>query len=406
MLENFKEEKHVPIERSVSWEEVTLEGEPLPVIFCSDGSLSQIQYEKPPYKAIIFVKTALIGFDKEDIKLINKEFPHPFDLRDLIINNSFTYPAVFPLRHVKIEGMSLFDAVRKCIFNFMREGLNGEIMETLKWLLYEKWRNITGKVLNFECPHCEEKVQLWYDNEKVECSNCRNELFITDVLGFHRDMTEGSASERVANAYMNIHEVLLLFTGIKYYWEKKRDFLSKCLFVKDGPLFFRAQYARLVKPIRKFFEYTKKINQEIYLVSQEKRGQLVDYLELIGNGMSGPRIFIPNNKYIREEIQGRPDRGNPYGVTTNYGAKIFLIVNEHHKMVLNIPTGYYKENPQLKDLIGVQKIFETIPFILSNSHKGGLVPIERAHNVASLSTYPTKRILKLFADMILKVGNK
>ena len=67
-------------------------------------------------------------------------------------------------------------------------------------------------------------------------------------------------------------------------------------------------------------------------------------------------------------------------------------------MVLNIPFGDYESNPQIDDLIGYQEIFATLPNILSNRHEGALLPVELAHGIASLSTYPSAKILKLFSE--------
>jgi hypothetical protein len=92
------------------------------------------------------------------------------------------------------------------------------------------------------------------------------------------------------------------------------------------------------------------------------------------------------------------DAGAEYGKDTNYGAKVFVKWSEYHKMVLNIPFGDFNPNPKLNDLIGYNQIFGTIPKILSNRHEGALLPIELAHGIASLSTYPSAKILKLFVE--------
>ena len=67
-------------------------------------------------------------------------------------------------------------------------------------------------------------------------------------------------------------------------------------------------------------------------------------------------------------------------------------------MVLSIPFGEYTQDPGLSDLIGYEKIFATIPKILSNKYEGALLPIELEHGIASLSTYPSAKILMLFAE--------
>jgi hypothetical protein len=83
---------------------------------------------------------------------------------------------------------------------------------------------------------------------------------------------------------------------------------------------------------------------------------------------------------------------------SNYGAKLFMKMDGYHQMVLNVTTGEYKPDPVLSDLIGAERIFATIPRILSNRHEGALMPVELAHSVASLSTYPSAHILKIFSE--------
>jgi hypothetical protein len=38
--------------------------------------------------------------------------------------------------------------------------------------------------------------------------------------------------------------------------------------------------------------------------------------------------------------------------------------------------------------------------LLSNRYEGALMPIEMANGVASLSTYPSAKILKMFAERV------
>lgn len=232
---------------SLTWEPLPSAGGPLPLIFGIDGSVQPIESETPPHKALAFVKTALLRLDQHALSQIDKDSPHPFALRDILAEAALYHATVFPLRNIHISGMNIYDAVRQIIFESIKdEELNGEPMETLKWLAYEKWDGRRKSLPLFECPHCEETVaSLPYDAEKGACSKCKGEIFISDMLGFHQEMAPDSAPDTVATAYMNIHETLLLFTGIRTYWENNRKILSSCLFVKDGPLSIRAQYSKL-----------------------------------------------------------------------------------------------------------------------------------------------------------------
>jgi len=401
LCKSFEDPVQSPVSTTCTWGAIPSKEEPLVLVFGIDGSMQVIESESPPYKALAFVKTALLRLDQVALSSIDKESPHPLALRDILADSALYHATVLPLRYVIIPGMSVYDAVRQAIFESVKDAsLDGGPFETLKWLIYQKWDKKENRDLPyFECPHCEyQKTTLTFDSDVGQCPNCKGKLNVTDMLGFHQEMAPDSAPETVATAYMNIHETLLLFTGIRYFWEKKKKVLSNCLFVKDGPLSIRAQYSKLVAPIRRFLAFARDQGCHVHIIGQEKTGAFAEHLQLIGNSAPIQSLFIPSNQYIKEQIQHRPNRGAPYGKDTNYGAKVFVRINHYHQMVLNIPTGEYVENPTLSNLIGAERIFATLPTILSSRFEGALLPIELAHDIASLSTYPSAQILKIFAE--------
>src|SRR5205807_2388704 len=161
--------------------------------------------------------------------------------------------------------------------------LQREPMETLKWLAYEKWDGKAKQLPLFECPHCEETcATLPYDAETGTCPKCNGALYLTDMLGFHQEMAPDTAPDKVASNYMSIHETLLLFTGIRYFWQQNKGALARCLFVKDGPLSIRAQYSKLVNPIRRFLSLAQAQGMTVCILGQEKTGAFTDHLDLIG----------------------------------------------------------------------------------------------------------------------------
>ncbi len=363
---------------SSTWSPIPSQGKPLPLVFGVDGSVQIIKDETPPHKTLAFVKTALLRIDSQALAEIDKDSPHPLALRDILSEAALYHATVFPLRHVKVPGFSTYDAVRQIIFESLADAsLQREPLETLKWLAYDKWDGNAKDLKAFQCPHCEKTcATLPYNSETGRCPDCNGDLYLTDMLGFHQEMGPDAAPDSVATNYMAVHETLLLFTGIRIYWETKRDLLSKCLFVKDGPLSIRAQYSKLVNPIRRFFDFAKKDGSPVCILGQEKTGAFVDHLHLIGDAAPLGNFFVPDDHYIKTEVQHRPDRGAPYGTDTNYGAKVFMKINNYHRMVVNVPTGAYKQNPQPSDLIGFDRICATLPTILSNRHEGALLPIE------------------------------
>ena len=346
------------------------------------------------------MKTALFRLDQPAIDSLDKSNPYPYALRDILQDSAAYHATVFPMRHVVIPGLTVYDAIRHMIFESTKdELLEGEVFETLKWIAYEKWDTSTKDLPPFECPHCESKqATLSYDSDKGPCPTCGDELLLTDMLGFHQSMGQDYAPDSIASDYMGIHETLLLFTGVRHYWENNRKVLDRTLFIKDGPLSIRAQYSKLVNPIRRFLSHARTSGTPIYMVGQEKTGAFADHLTLIRDAAPAGHMFIPGHNYIRENIQHRSTGGAPYGKDTNYGAKVFIKLNNYHSMVLNVPTGLFRADPDQTDLIGLDRSILTLSKLTSSRYEGGLVPIELANAVASLSTYPSARVLQLFAD--------
>lgn len=406
LVESFKNPELPDECRELPWELFPDPVDPLKYIFGVDGSFQTINSDKSPYSSISFVKTALVKMDSYAIGMLDKENPHPLALRKILENSTAYHSTAFPLRNVWIPEMpNNYHAIRKIIFESIKDSsdqMQGQIMETLKWIVYEKWGEGRKQLPYFACPHCprdkEPQATLSFDEEVGKCNLCGNEIYVTDMLGFHLAMAEDSAPQDIPSTYMTIHETLLLFTAIKYFWENNRNILSNCLFVKDGPLSIRAQYSKLVQPIRNFLAHALNQGYPIHIVGQEKSGAFFDHFQFIGDNLPSCTIFMPDDHYIKKEIQQRPLNGDEYGKYTNYGAKVFLKMSDYHKMVLNIPTGKFNANPSVEDLIGYERIISTLPKIISNRYEGALLPIELAHGIVSLSTYPSARILKLFSE--------
>lgn len=394
---------HVDPNRAAKlWTPIETIGDPLDIVFSADGSYQIIQSESPPYCARAFIKTALLRLDNYALQSVDKDTPHPFALRDILKDSAMHHATVFPLRHVEVPGKPLYDALREIIYVSLRddEVLEAQPYETLKWLSYHKWNPTQNRQLpEFQCPHCGfPKATMPYDADTAPCPNCSGSMYLTDMLGFHQEMATDSAPDTVASSYMTIHETLMLFSAIRYFWENNRRLLQHCLFVKDGPLSIRAQYSKLVGPIRQFLEHATVSGAPVFVIGQEKSGAFFDHLVLLRQHAPYPAYFLPDDAYVKTQVQHRPNQGAAYGLDTNYGAKVFVKLNAYHSMILNVATGPFRANPAVSDLIGFERVIATLPSILSNRYEGALLPVEMANGVASLSTYPSAKILKMFSE--------
>jgi hypothetical protein len=374
-----------------------------------DGSYVTVTSDSQPAKEVSFVKTALISIDRSKLNKIDKDHPHPLLLQDIMSNSAVQHATVFPLRNIKTSKGSNYDTVRHIIRDSMKIDQKGLFYETLKWLVFEKWSNNQSCSPDFQCPHCDKEITGLEPNkdEKI-CEFCRREVFLTDMIGFHLDMDIDSAPESVSSAYMLIMEHLMLFTIIRILWNHNdKKLVSETLFIKDGPLTLRSQYSKLVPKIRDFLEHAKLAERPIHIIGQEKSGVFLDHLSKISREIKPEERGEPTHynvlthEFIRKEVYRTPDLLNSYGKRTNWGEKVYVKFDPNTYLVLNIPTGQYKDSegyPNKSDLIGLQRILSTLPEIISHRYTGALFPIELANGIASMSSYPSSKILQRFLE--------
>jgi hypothetical protein len=383
--------------------------QPLPRVFAVDGSFIPVASSDYPRKEVSFVKTALLRLDKSKLDKIDKENPHPLLLQNVLAQSALYHATVFPLKNVRSKLGTNYDAIRHIVRDSMRVDQGGAYYETLKWIAYKKWSGAaTTSSPDFSCPHCQGEIPgLPFDSDELKCPYCTRTVFLTDMIGFHLDMDENSAPESVSSAYMLVMETMMLFTAIRYYWDcADRRIISDSLFIKDGPLTLRSQYSKLVPPIRDFLAHAKRQGRPVHAIGQEKSGVFADHLASIVRFAppqergDKPTFAALTHDYVRREVYRSPNLPNPYGMRTNWGEKVYVKLDPGFYVVLNVTTGEYTpagDFPQPADLIGLERILCTMPTISSHKFQGALFPVELANGVASLSSYPSAKVLQLFA---------
>ncbi|MEA3010893.1 MAG: hypothetical protein QOJ91_2585 [Sphingomonadales bacterium] len=320
------------------------------------------------------------------------------------------HATVFPLKNVRTTLGTNYDAVRHIVRDSMKIDQDGAFYETLKWLLYRKWLPALTSSPSFNCPGCHQIIEsgLPPDSDQGQCANCGIVVFLTDVLGFHLDMDEESAPESVASSYMLVMEHLMLFTAMRIFWNHTdKSLISDTLFIKDGPMTLRSQYSKMVPGIRAFLQHAKNEKRPIHIVGQEKSGAFFDHLQSIARFAAPHERDEPSSYsvlahgYVRREVYRSPDLQNPYGLRTNWGEKMYYKFDPSTYMVLNVPTGDYNTSeafPLAQDLIGLDRILATIPSLVSHKFEGALYPIELANGIASMSSYPSAKVLQRFME--------
>jgi hypothetical protein len=411
LIEDFEDSRYREPDHDISlWHDFDVsQSEKLKYIWAVDGSYASVKTNPPTGKEVAFIKTALLSIDKKKLDRIDKKNPHPLLLQDIMADSALFHATVLPLKNVKTSLGNNFDAIRHIIYDSMRVDEDGQYFQTLKWLAYKKWENSKASSPKFDCPHCCHEIPgLPFDTSKGECPHCNKEVLLTDMIGFHLDMEEESASEKIVSSYMLVMEHLMLFTIVRLMWHHTdKNVFSDTLFIKDGPLTLRSQYAKFVPLIRDFIEYTKREQRPIHIIGQEKSGVFHDHLTTLSKYVSPQKlgdslsVAVLTHEYVRKEVYRTGDLANPYGSRTNWGEKVYVKLDPDTALVLNIPTGAYSENlqfPNPDNLVGLGRIMATLPELISRRHEGALFPVELANGVASMSSYPSAKILQRFIE--------
>src|SRR6266702_8160067 len=159
LLERFEHNTVDEPTNAPTWEPLPTAGDSLSIVFGVDGSLQVVPSDTPPHMALAFVKTALLAVDHYAIWKLDKEAPNPFEVRDILAQSAQYHATAFPLRNVSLSGMRNYDAIRQIVYESLKDAsLEGEPLETLKWLIFEKWRKGGRNLAPFQCPHCEQEV--------------------------------------------------------------------------------------------------------------------------------------------------------------------------------------------------------------------------------------------------------
>jgi hypothetical protein len=409
LVRSFERRDGLEDQRPAPWFHANIEGiEPLGQAVSSDGSLQKVT-SSDGIREICFVKTARFHLRTGDAAEVDPRFPHPLQIQRLMKNSAVYCSAVFPLRNMVLgEFANVQQSIRALVREILTHEHGGLLYETLKWLLFQGWGPQTESP-DFQCPHGDHLAgPLQYNKDERRCQTCSERVYLTDVLGLHHDIGEESASMAVANAYMGIHEVLLLVAHVYRHWrDGNLAAIDDTLLVKDGPLMFRGQYATLTECMRSMFAYLRGEGITVYLVGQEKSGQVFDHLEAQLRQLRSepepewPQVAILSHQYMRDRVHRLPKATHIYGSRTNYGEKVLVRLDPTFAMVVNIPTGQFLsrgDKPSVPDdFIGFHRIIATLPRLVSYLHEGSLVPINLAHGVASLSDYPSNAALTGFS---------
>ncbi len=314
--------------------------------------------------------------------------------------NKFTHHilAVLPIVGVHIPGLSVRQSIREAIHRFIT---HYELYPALAYLVYRLWENQQTEPPSMDCLSCSARFNLPRGELSFVCTNCGHGHKLSDYLGLcDQDSEDRSTSETVSNLRA-VFEALVLFSLIIKFRDHD-SVMFRTLFILDGPLMLRAQLSRLVEPIRALIMHQKERGKPLHLIGIEKSGEFRDFADSYSSVISKPGdFFVPDTKFILEEINGRSFDPATYRNRVNYGAKVVARLGMHHVLAINVPTGNFLISPQQEDLVGFVSSLCFMSKVLSYRYENALIPVVMANTSASISNQPSGSILAQFVERII-----
>jgi hypothetical protein len=404
----------VPDSGSVSEAEWTLAepqlnaAERIEHIIAVDGSFAEAVV-KPNYPSSLvgFMQFGALSFRRSDLQRIEAT-PHPAPEDMERLRNLERLKLTYPIRGVRVRScQSLVDSVRLAIYNFFRRAqIEGRpLIETLAWMLFEQYRPKYDRpgawYLATDATHPEgEGIELIEEEMDANFSfasrDLQSRIYLTDVLRLHEKVEEETGAGGIVGHLLSAVEQLLLLHIIRLIHEQLPGALGRCFFLRDGPLAFFGQTAKLHGPYRSALEWMRR-NAEIFVAGLEKSGAFVDHARDIHERMPRNGALILSDDYIFRYIIPKESVEGIYGRNTYYGRKVIYRASTAGIHVVTIPTGEALPNPTAGDLRGFHTALACVNELRCDMYDSALFPVALANKLVSLSAHPSQRILQRFA---------
>ncbi len=388
---------------------IPVQKNPISQIVAIDGGFEEIPVQSEfPSSTICFFQFGALSFSINDLEMVNNEaFIEPEDMAKLkqIQRLKFTLPVKnFTYKNEPTVTYS----VRRAVYDFFNQKIDDEetLMDTLKWFIFQEYKNPLSIWNLSSCPNClESNIPLGRNSIGSDftfrCNHCGKEIFLTDVFRLHEAVDDEIGAGVILGYVTTTFEQMLLIHVIRLILKLKPALLNSVMFIKDGPLAFFGQTANMHKPMRNLVKFLFE-TENLYLAGLEKSGPFVEHADQIAEKLESGTALILDNEYIYNYIiPGKADPSNPYGRTTYYGNKLIFKSKLQGIHVVSIPTIEVLPSPKPKDLRNLQVILTNVEKLKCDMYDNALMPVALANKLISLSQFPSSKILQRFAKIAI-----
>jgi hypothetical protein len=381
-----------------------VEPNPIRHIVAVDGGYTEVPVRSEfPSSTICFFQFGALFFAVEDLEALgNQPFIDPNDIAKL--KRIQRLKLTLPMRNMTYGGQQTLTAsVRQALYEFFLQPLDGEsLIETLRWFLFEEYRpgGPLPEWLLASSPYGgQSNIALKRSDidNKYTWATPEGPIYLTDVFRLHEridnEIGAGGIQAYVATAI----EQLILVHLIRLVLRTKPVLLKQLMFIKDGPLAFFGQTARMHEPMRDLAKFLFD-HHDLFMAGLEKSGAFVEHAhELKGKLAEGSALILDDDYIYRYIVPGTVDPNSPYGRTTYYSNKLIFKTPQGDVHVVTVPTPVRMSHPQKANLPNLDVILTNVEKLRCDMYDDALLPVALANKLVSLSNHPSAKILQQFA---------
>jgi hypothetical protein len=385
---------------------------PIKYVIAIDGGYSEVVVRPEfPSATICFFQFGALIFSIDDLEALEQSpFIDPDDMGKL--KRIQRIKLTLPVKNVALKGSeTLTSSIRLAVYNFFKQEMDdGQLLETLRWFMFEEYSKPTDIWMLASCPSCETvdvplaRTAMSADGQ-FSCTTCSAPIYLTDVFRLHEAVDDELGAGGILGYVTTTLEQLILVHLIRLVLQTKPSLLNDILFIKDGPLAFFGQTANMHKPMRRLVEFLFR-EENLFLAGLEKSGAFVEHAHEIEPLLKAGQVLILDNDYIyRYVIPGKADPASPYGRTTYYGNKVIFKAHGGSLHVITLPTEEVLAHPKASDFHNLGVVLLNVAKLKCDMYDDSLVPVALVNKLVSLANHPSARILQKFAKKSMANGS-
>lgn len=396
--------------------------EPLPGFFPS----TQIGYVK---NSMVIIEVS----EYDDLKPVDSNYVDPFKVAKLHRSGdaiSFTLPGC----NVRYKNSATVkDGFRLAVYE--------QLSDIRTSFTNDRKFNVVGTLFAIDdnkislkcCPSCRsvEHFRFKPNNEVQPCSNCGQNVYITDVMRIHEQISDLGDNGSAITRFMNVVEHLIIASFIRMVGHRNPQLLSRMAFILDGPLAIFGQpakvHARLLKLYSKVYEYLEKKQLEPPLIlGITKTGPAVEHAMALSKYIEKGAVRVIDDEYRHKYIAARSESSDNFGHETYYGQDFIYRTKSGKVFVFGLvypfrfKTPLYQEGEEDKqeeakkrfakekveidrysNMLG--KAMNVVSHFELELYENAIVPIALAHRHASISLVPGGKVLDILSKKALNI---